>query len=230
MAGRKIFISYKYADDCVEDLIGCSLLGSTVRDYVDLLEGYFDESDHIYKGESDGEDLSQLSEATIHEKLRNRIYDSSLTIVMISPGMVDPYKVEREQWIPWEVSFSLKETTRRSTTGQKYTSRTNAMLAIVLPDDSGSYEYYLEPRFCCTSPCTIHHTNILFDIIKRNQFNRKSCEQHVCAAGSTIWYGESSYIKAVRWSDFVSNPERYIEQAYRRRDDIDSYDICKTID
>ena len=33
----------------------------TARSYVDLMEEYFkNNSDHIYKGESDGEDLSQI--------------------------------------------------------------------------------------------------------------------------------------------------------------------------
>ena len=46
--GHKIFVSYKYADDQVANLVGQS--NSTVRDYVDKLEDYFDSSSHIYKG------------------------------------------------------------------------------------------------------------------------------------------------------------------------------------
>lgn len=52
--GRKIFISYKYADDNVaplSDSLWCKK--TTVRDYVDKLETYFDLTTHIYKGESD---------------------------------------------------------------------------------------------------------------------------------------------------------------------------------
>ena len=83
--GKKIFVSYKYADDFVENLE--EEVNSTVRDYVDLFEQKLDEEDDIYKGESDGEDLSKLSEDIIWEKLKDRIYDSSVTIVFISPGM-----------------------------------------------------------------------------------------------------------------------------------------------
>ena len=106
--GKKIFVSYKYADDQVENLT----LGenSTVRDYIDKFEEKLDSSDNIYKGESQGEDLSDLSDDTIWEKLKNRIYDSSVTIVFISPGMRETWKKDRDQWIPWEVSYSLKET------------------------------------------------------------------------------------------------------------------------
>lgn len=228
MAGRKIFVSYKYADDNVENLSDSPWCDSTARDYVTLLEGYLDETDHIYKGESDGEDLSMYSDGTIWEKLRNRIYDSTLTIVMISPNMKDRFRNERNQWIPWEVSFSLKETSRRNSSGQPVASRTNAMLAIVLPDSSGAYGYYLESRSCCSSGCTMHHTDQLFEIIRRNKFNKKVPDSRSCVNGDTVWYGEASYIEAVKWADFASDPEKYISAAYDRRNRIDSFDIRKT--
>lgn len=94
--GRKIFVSYKYSDSNVRQFNNLNnpfRQQDTARSYVDLLEKYFNEqSDHIYKGESDGYDLSDLSEATIKDKLYNRIYDSTLTIVLISPNMKDPLK------------------------------------------------------------------------------------------------------------------------------------------
>lgn len=228
MSGRKIFVSYKYADDNVENLNNSPWCNSTVRDYVDLLESYLDGTDHIYKGESDGEDLSTYSEETIREELRDRIYDSTLTIVMISPNMKDALKDEHSQWIPWEISFSLKEASRRNSSGQSVVSRTNAMLAIVLPDSFGAYGYYLESRSCCSNSCTMHHTGQLFEIIRRNKFNKKAPDSRSCASGDTIWYGEASYIEAVKWADFTEDPEKYISAAYDRRDRIDSFDIRKT--
>lgn len=225
--GKKIFVSYKYGDDQVENLSYYE--NSTVRDYVTKFEDVLDSSDNIYKGESDGEDLSVLSDDTIWEKLKDRIYDSSVTVVFISPGMKENWKLERDQWIPWEVSYSLKEVSRKNKNGQAVTSRSNAMLAVVLPDSNGSYSYYLESRNCCGSGCTTHHTDKLFSIIRKNKFNLKNLNKKVCNTGETIWYGEYSYIKAVKWSEFIKNYSTYIISACERQDNIDDYDICKEV-
>lgn len=225
--GRKIFVSYKYGDYDVENLNYWS--NSKVRDYVTEFENILDSSDHIYKGERDDEDLSALSDDTIWEKLKNRIYDSSMTIVFISPGMKEIWKKDRDQWIPWEISFSLKETSRKNSKGDVVTSRTNAMLAVVLPDAKGSYSYYLEEKSCCLSNCTMHHTDKLFQILRDNKFNYKEADKKDCDGGSTIWYGEYSYIAAVKWKDFIKDCNKYFDLAYARRDNISNYEIVKTI-
>ena len=225
--GKKIFISYKYADGQVENL---SLYeNSMVRDYVTKFEEVLDPSDNIYKGESDGDDLSNLSEDTIWEKLKDRIYDSSVTVIFISPGMKEAWKADKDQWIPWEVSYSLKEITRRNKNGDAVTSKSNAMVAVVLPDEIGSYSYYLNSKNCCASGCTTHHRGELFSIIKKNKFNLKKAIKKECDAGSTIWYGEHSYIEAVKWIDFIADYDSYIGSASERQDNIDDYEICKEV-
>lgn len=193
--GHKIFVSYKYADSNVYNITG-SRYGSTVRDYVDEIEEILaeDESNHIYKGESDGEDLSQLSEDTIWKTLRDRIYDSSLTIVMISPNMKEFGKSQKQQWIPREISYCLKETSRVNKNGDPVTSKTNAMLAVVIPDKNNSYSYYTYNNTCCSSGCRILRTDTLFEILKENMFNLKNANKKNCDKGTTIWYGDSSYI------------------------------------
>lgn len=226
--GKKIFISYKYADDQVKNLV----LGknSTVRDYVDEFEEKVDSSDDIFKGESDGEDLSDLSDDTIWESLKDRIYDSSVTIVFISPGMKETVKKDRDQWIPWEVSYSLKETSRKNKKGDAVTSHSNAMLAVVLPDENDSYTYYLESKSCCSGGCTTHHTDRLFTIIKKNKFNRtENASKRTCDNNNTIWTGTCSYIEAVKWSNFITDYQRYVDSAVDRQDHIDEYDICKEV-
>lgn len=225
--GKKIFVSYKYADSQVENL--SIYKNSTVRDYVTKFEEVLDSSDNIYKGESDGEDLNILSEDTIWKKLKDRIYDSSVTVIFISPGMREVWKEDKEQWIPWEISYSLKEVARKNKNGDAVTSRSNAMVAVVLPDENGSYSYYLESKKCCESGCTTHHTNQLFAIIRKNKFNLKAANKKVCDTGSTIWYGEFSYIKAVKWSEFITNYNTYIESACERQDSIEKYEICKEV-
>ncbi len=96
-------------------------------------------------------------------------------------------------------------------------------------DENGSYSYYLESRNCCENGCTTHHTDKLFTILRKNKFNLKDANKKVCDTGLTIWYGESSYIKAVKWSDFISNYSTYIESACVRQDNIDDYEICKAV-
>ncbi len=225
--GHKIFVSYKYADDSVYNLKSDE--NSTVRDYIDELETKLDESDDIYKGESDGEDLSQLSEDTIWQKLKDRIYDSSLTIVFISPNMKENWKNDEDQWIPWEISYSLKEISRKNKNGDSITSKTNAMIAVVLPDLNNLYSYYLERKNCCTSKCVMHYTNKLFNIIKKNKFNYINPDKKECDNDDIIWYGECSYIKAVKWCDFIKDINKYVDEAYERQDDISNYDIYKEV-
>ncbi|MFR2838789.1 MAG: TIR domain-containing protein [Zhenhengia sp.] len=228
--GRKIFISYKYGDTDVNHIVGEWYETNRVRDYVDKLEEYLkDKSEHIYKGESEGEDLSHLSDEAIWNQLKDRIRDSSLTIVLISKNMKDIFVADREQWIPWEISYSLKEVSRKNSSGQSITSKTNAMLAIVIPDRSNDYSYYTYNKSCCDSGCRVLDTYKLFDIIKANMFNIKTPNTSDCNDGSKVYYGESSYIISVKWDDFISTPEYYIDKAYEIQDNIDLYKICKEV-
>lgn len=136
--GRKIFVSYKYADSDVCSVPNVSEHHPTVRDYVTWLERKFtDRSDNIYKGEHDNEDLSTKSDDYIWDKLKDKIYDSTITIVFISPNMKEAGRWEKSQWIPWEIAYSVRETTRNDRT-----SHSNAVLAVILPDKSGLYDYY----------------------------------------------------------------------------------------
>ena len=44
-----------------------------------------------------------------------------------------------------------------------------------------------------------------------------------------IWYGDFSYIAAVKWCDFKSDYNKYLDAAYERQNNLDDYDIVKTI-
>ena len=217
----KIFVSYKYKDEDVEHLKTMAFdEETTVRKYVDKLKDYL--GPNIYKGEHDGEDLSGLSDEAIWEKLKPKIYDSTVTIIMISPNMRERNKRDRDQWIPWEISYSLKEMTRHDRT-----SHSNALLAIVLPDKQGSYSYYYEQRLC---GYTAQKTGRLFLIMRENMFNEKNPYKRFCpTCRQWHYYLDHSYIMPVRWSTFICNPQRYIDAALERQKDIDSYNITKEI-
>lgn len=216
--GKKIFVSYKYADNLVRKIP--NIYNTTVRDYVDILQSKIDASDHINKGENDGEDMSTLADSTIASKLGDKIFDSTVTIVFISKGMKEN-TTEDDQWIPWEISYSLKEQSRNNGN-----SKTNAVLAVVLPDNFGSYEHFIKNNEECGSRTLL--TNSLFTILKENMFNVKNPEKRECN-GNTIYSGYSSYIYSVKWDDFIVNIDKYIEisvEIWRNRT---NYNLRKTV-
>ena len=216
--GKKIFVSYKYSDKNVNPVNG--IIDTTVRDYVDILQNKIDSSDHIYKGEDDGEDLGSLADATIGSKLGDKIFDSNVTIVLISKGMKE-LNEEKEQWMPWEVSYSLREQTRNG-----ITSKSNAILAVVLPDEYGSYEYFITYDHQCNSNTL--NTSFLFAILRENMFNLKNPETKDCN-GNKIYYGYSSYIHTVKWDNFIANISKWIDVAMEIWKNRDNYDIRKNV-
>lgn len=225
---RKIFVSYKYADTDVRPLDSVEMFGITTRarHYVDVLESLLDINDHIYKGENDNESLAGFKDTTIESKLRDKIFDSGVTIVLISKNMKDPSLSENDQWIPWEISYSLKEMTR----GDR-TSRTNAMLGVVLPDSNGSYHYMIQNL--CSNGCRSWQTQTLFGILGKNMFNRKQPNTYICPShnnGGAVHNGDDhSYIHPIEWDKFITDVNGYINLATQLNDNIDDYNITKIV-
>jgi len=220
--GRAIFVSYKYTDSQVRAIPGV-FGATTARHYVDEIEKLLTAEDHVYKGEDDGESMHTLEDSTIGSKLGDKIFYSSVTIVLISKGMKNLALPESEQWMPWEISYSLKEQSRN---GGK--SKTNAMLAVVLPDEYGLYNHFFTDHPECNS--VTWHTNNVFQILRENMFNRKTKEENVRHCnGTKIYEGNPSYIYAVKWDFFKDNVNAYVDIALAIRENIDSYELVKKI-
>ena len=147
--GHKVFVSYKYKDYDVQALSTTVHPPTWPCDYVDYIQKYVLPSDYIYKGEKSDEDISHLSDDRIWVHLKDKIYDSSIKVVLISPNMKEPNRWQRSQWIPWEIAYSLRNTSRKDRT-----SHNNSILAVILPDRNGSYSYY--------------NKNNLFPILREN--------------------------------------------------------------
>lgn len=219
--GHKIFISYKYGDTSVRKIEGIN--ETKVRDYVDIIQDKIGK-DNINKGEKDGEDLSNFKEKTIKSKLRDKIYDSSVTIVLISKNMIDYTLPEKDQWIPWEISYSLTEHTRKDKT-----SKTNAVLAVVIPDEYDSYEFFIKNNTCDNCSCRTLYTSNLFGILENNMFNKIEKEQSECSIYTT-YSGYPSYIESVKWDDFIDKYNDYLDIAVDINTKIDEYTLHKLND
>jgi len=223
--GNKIFVSYKYHDSDVYGNNPYAGRKVIVRNYVDKLGELLKEEDHIYKGEYDDEDLSHLEDDTIQQKLADRIHDSTVTIVMISPHMRERGRKERDQWIPWEVAYSLRTENRE--VGKSYP---NAMIAVVFPDAKKSYDYYMTEKTSYIGRAiftTTLKTNILFPILQKNMFNDhdKKRVKAKLMSNRNLYREEVSYIHSVKWSDFKSDPQAHIERAIARQQNRRAYKI-----
>lgn len=230
--GRKVFVSYKYADTNVPDLNKKDIIemfgyqhiinrSTRVRDYVDELQEIIGK-DNINLGEKDGESLAEFKDETIRTALKNKIFNSSVTIVMISKGMKESFKSEKDQWIPWEISYSLRNITRADRT-----SRTNAVIGVVLPDENNSYNWYLTHDSECN--CTNHDTSKLFKIMKSNMFNERIPNKSLCN-GYFIYKGDYSYILNVKWEHFIIAHNTYIDKAIEIRDNKENYNLTINLD
>lgn len=227
--GKNVFISYKYKDEKVHklaDSFNDEVDGKTklvvrntrVRDYVDLMQEKIGK-EHTNLGEKDGESLEDFSDEKIESELKKKIYRSSVTIVVISKGMKDTTLKESEQWIPWEISYSLRVVNREDSTSQM-----NAVLGVVLPDENNSYDWYYTENKQCN--CTTHHTQQLFKILSKNMFNIKEKTFRECNGIKIHTTSDSSFIKTVKWSEFMngSNYDFYINKAVEIREKANLYE------
>lgn len=228
----KIFISYKYGDKYVRQHNSYNsrdwFLGVengnylTARDYVThLIEEIL--TDHTNKAEGDNEDLSNLTENVIQQKLYDRIYDSTVTIVLISKQMKESTE-EKLQWIPREIAYSLKEKTR-----EDRTSYTNGILAIALPDEGGSYDYAVIDKNCGVRSW---QTQSFFKIIGTNMFNRINKNHDFCNSCFSYHHHDHnhSYIHPVKWDDFVQDHNLYINRVLDFKDRLDEFELMKNLE
>lgn len=198
---KKTFISYKYSE------------GRNLRDKI--IEKMGDDATY-YNGETiDSPDMTGKTPDYIRNKLKDMIYSTSVTILIVSPNMTE------SNWIDWEIEYSLKQVKR----GDNH-SGTNGIVGVVLKQDNG-YEW-LRPTNNQYDGCSSIGTNenYLFNIINKNRFNQNpkiySCEK--CKTVSSL---NGSYISLVNEEDFLGDLDRYIDNAYDKSKNINGYDICK---
>lgn len=179
---HKTFISYKYSES---------------RELRDKIINALGEDATYYKGENvDSKDMTDFKRKTIEKNLADMMYDTSVTIVILSPNM------RKSEWIGWEVSYCLKKITRK---GRK--SQRNGVVAVI-KKVNGAYSWFKYSE----GDGIKYHMNKIQDIIAENHFNS---EPPIKINGSYDWLN-GSYITFVEEDDFLNNSKKYIDNAYEK--------------
>lgn len=199
---HKTFISYKHSE--AQDL----------RDRI--IESLGDDAT-FYNGErSDSPDLTDTTTENIKKNLSDKIYDTSVTIIIISPNM------KESKWIEWEIEYSLKEITRKNRT-----SHINGLVGVIMKSD-GDYSWFkIKSENSHGTTTFSYKMDKTFDIISKNHFNSNPKKWH-CSKCETYDYMNGSYITFVEEEDFLKNPKKYIDNAYdKSENDGLGYDLSR---
>jgi hypothetical protein len=146
------------------------------------------------------------------------IHGTSVTIVVLSPNM------SFSRWIPWEIEYSLSEYTRSDRT-----SHTNGVVCVVQKqhtywanDDGYSWIKDWQGNWDATK---------LFSIIKNNRNNKKTWQHSSISSNNMALYNSLSpnYVDIVTEGSFLYNPDKYIEDAFIKSQNVGSYNIIKQI-
>lgn len=199
---HKTFISYKFSE------------AQNLRD--DIIEALGEDATY-YKGEtSDSPDLTDTSTENIKSKLKDMMYDTSVTIVIISPN------IKQSKWIDWEIEYCLKNITRKNRT-----SHTNGVVGVIMKYNGG-YNWFKKTSNqddgCSSSS---YEDSKVYNIINNNRSNQNP-KVYSCDICKTIDALKGSYIAYVEEETFLANPEKYIDNAYEKSEnDAKGYDIVK---
>ena len=199
---RKTFISYKHSES--QDL----------RD--DILTSLGEDATY-YQGEtSDSPNLTDTSTENIKENLKDTMFATSVSIVIISPNMIN------SAWIDWEIEYTLKEIKRGDTK-----SRTNGLLGVVMKVDE-SYDWLISHNKK-EDGCTSRYTDKtkLYNIINSNRFNNTTENKYSCSTCKSYNWLTGSYMSIIKEDDFLADTSKFIENAYDKSQNLADFDLTK---
>lgn len=198
---RKTFISYKHSE--AQDL----------RD--EIIDALGDDATY-YQGETvESPDLTDTSTENIKKNLTDMMYGTSVLIVVVSPN------TKESKWIDWEIEYSLKEISRMDRT-----SKTNGVVGVI-QKVNGGYDW-LVTKSEKDDGCTVRtiDDSRLYKIINENRYNRND-KTYACDHCKSYSQLDGSYVSLIDEVDFMSDPAKYIENAYEKSEKAEEFDLSK---
>ena len=201
----KVFISFRFSD------------GKEIKDeLVDL----FDESTEVIN-RSEDVDRSQMSEDTIQEYLYEKLKDTSVTIVLLTPEAVSYRKNwigNYDDWLYDELRYSLED---------RNNNRTNGVVS-VYTDDAKDMILESSSHYCahCQETKSCRTLKFFDNLARKNMLNiKQSYKKNPC----NDLYDDShdSYISLVSLEEFKQDYTKYIDNAKDKRDRLHEFNIYK---
>lgn len=204
---RKVFVSFRFSD-------GAS--------YKDELCDLFDSSTKVINVSED-EDRSQMSESTIQKYLYEKLSDSSVTIVLLTPSALNHQKNTwgvYDDWMYDEIRYSLED---------RENNRTNGLVAVYTPEAEATLISTTAHRCSiCNTTKSVTVVSDIDNLARKNMMNVLSnYKKNPC---NNIYDGEwDSYCRFVSWDDFKEKYIECIENAAKKRDELYKYEIRKRL-
>ena len=202
---RKTFISYKYSESC---------------EYRDKIIRSLGDDATYYTGETaDSPDISNLKVESIKNHLKDMIFNTTVTMVILSPSLTE------SKWVDWEIDYSLSKYSRDGKT-----SSINGLIGIV-PPFYGDYSWFISTHSNPDGHETNNYINEearTFRIMYENRYNQNP-KEYACPRCKSVDQLTGSYLSYVKLDDFCIDPDKYIENAYEKSQHVNSYDLRRKI-
>ena len=150
------------------------------------------------------EPIESTDEEYIMRKIREEyLQDSTVTIFLIGAKSNENLGLEEQKYIKRELQATL------------YNSESNprgGILGVVLPN---MYNNIYKGQYQCRR-CGSTHTHVALN--SETVIDEFSCNYYIKPHERCSWSDDERYCILVKWDDFKLEPERYIEQAFQKRE------------
>ena len=185
--GHKCFISFK-----TEDI-----------QYKKQIQSWVDENHVDMIDKSLNEPINSCNEDDIMRKIReDHLSDSTVTIFLIGRYSSESLGLWNQRYIKRELQASLYN-------GEGNTR--NGILGVVLPE---MYSAIFQGSGTCSQCGGVHN---YIEIVDRTAIKEFSRNYYLNPHGKCHYNEDDRYCVLVKWDDFKSNPNEYIEQAFQKR-------------
>ena len=193
---NKVFISFRFSD------------GNEIKE---ALVTKFEELDYTIN-KSENENRSGMSDETIQKYLYEKLKDTSITVVLITPQAVNHthnYEGTLDDWMYDEIRYSLEDRTG---------NRTNVLIIVYTKDakslviDSETDDLIVVSDFD--------------NLVRKNMMNVKS-DKKVCPDEGRYDLLLDSYASLISYDLFLSNPQKHIDNAIEKRNRKDDFNLVK---